>query len=223
MAQTEIQARLTSWLSELMAIPGLSGFEDRVRGYIKSELAKLGLTSRGDRLGNLIAMLDGDKSKPAVMLIAHMDQLGLIVRKIETSGLIRVERLGGVPEKALPAQAVVFCVEGRDLPGIVANKSHHATAPEEKYRVLPYPELVIDGGFGSAEEVLSAGIDIGTPAVYAPKVIELAGGRMGGTSVDDRAGCAVIIEVVREFRQAPRRPTLHVVFSVLEEFTSGEL
>jgi putative aminopeptidase FrvX len=214
----DVQERLRVLLRDLMLIPGISGHEGRVRRRIAAELGTHVVPSPSDRLGNLIATLDGDEAAPSVMLFAHMDQLGLIVRKIETSGLIRVERLGGVPEKALPAQAVVFCVEGRDLPGIVANKSHHATAPEEKYRVLPYSELVIDGGFGSAEEVLSAGIDIGTPVVYAPKVIELAGGRIGGTSVDDRAGCAVIIEVVRAFRQAPRRPTLHVVFSVLEEF-----
>ena len=82
------------------------------------------------------------------MLFAHMDQLGLVVRKIEASGLIRVERLGGVPEKALPSQAVLLCVgEGRDVPGVIANKSHHATLPEEKYKVLPYAELYIDAGF----------------------------------------------------------------------------
>ena len=101
------------------------------------------------------------------MLFAHMDQLGLIVRKIEATGLIRVERLGGVPEKALPAQSVVFCVDGGDVPGVIANKSHHATAPDEKYRVLPYSELIIDGGFRSVAEVLAAGIDVGTPVVYA--------------------------------------------------------
>ena len=123
------------------------------------------------------------------MLFAHMDQLGLIVRKIEATGLIRVERLGGVPEKALPAQSVVFCLDGGDVPGVIANKSHHATAPDEKYRVLPYSELIIDGGFRSAAEVLAAGIDVGTPVVYAPKVLELAGGRIAGTSVDDRAMC----------------------------------
>ena len=89
------------------------------------------------------------------MLFAHMDQLGFVVRKIEANGLVRVERLGGVPEKALPSQAVLFCVgEGRDVPGVIANKSHHATTPEEKYRVLPYPELYIDAGFASADEVL---------------------------------------------------------------------
>ena len=188
-----------------MLIPGLTGHEGRVRRYLAKQLDDLGLASRTDRLGNLIATIDGDAGAPSVMLFAHMDQLGLIVRKIEANGLVRVERLGGVPEKALAAQAVLFCVgEGRDVPGVIANKSHHATAPDEKYRVLPYAELYIDAGFDSAEAVLAAGIDIGTPVVYAPKVVELAGDRIAGTSVDDRAGCAVVVEVARALQAAPR-------------------
>lgn len=211
--------RLRSLTSALMLVPGLSGHEGRVRRRIAAELAALGIASRSDRLGNLIATLDGAIDAPAVMLFAHMDQLGLIVRKIEANGLIRVERLGGVPEKALPAQAVLFSIgEGRDIPGVIANKSHHATQPEEKYRVLPYPELYIDAGFASADDVLVAGIDIGTPVVYAPKVVELAGNRLAGTSVDDRAACAVLIEAGRRLAATTRRPTVHLVFSVLEEF-----
>src|SRR5690606_8180250 len=81
-----------------------------------------------------------------------------------------------------------------------------------------YPELYIDAGFARAEEVLAAGIDIGTPIVYAPKVVDLAGGRIAGTSVDDRAACAVMVEVARALNAAKKRPTVHFVFSVLEEF-----
>jgi putative aminopeptidase FrvX len=211
--------RLQQLVTELMMIPGLSGYEGRVRRCIAGELSALGFTSRTDRLGNLIATLQGNNAAPSVMLFAHMDQLGFIVRKIEASGLIRVERLGGVPERALPSQAVLLCIEeGKDVAGVIANKSHHATAPEEKYRVLPYPELYIDAGFGSAADVLTAGIDVGTPVVYAPKTIAMAGNRIAGTSVDDRAGCAVMIEAARRLKTISRRPTVHLVFSVQEEF-----
>jgi putative aminopeptidase FrvX len=214
-----LKERLRALTAELMRIPGLSGHEDRVRRRIAAELKAMGIGSQTDTLGNLIATIEGEARTPSVMLFAHTDQLGLVVRKIEANGLIRVERLGGVPERALASQEVLLCVgEGRDVPGLIANKSHHATAQDEKYRVLPYQEIYIDTGLASADEVLAAGIDIGTPVVYAPKVVELAGGRIAGTSVDDRAGCAVIVEVARALLGVKRRPTVHLVFSVQEEF-----
>ena len=214
-----MQSRLKAWTKALMMIPGLSGYEGNVRRYIKAELHALGLSTRTDRLGNLIATIAGGDALPSVMFIAHMDQLGLVVRKIEASGLIRVERLGGVPEKALPAQEVVLSVgQAREIRGVIANKSHHATAPEEKYKVLPYPELYIDCGFTNAAEALAAGINIGTPIVYAPNVVELAGTRIAGTSVDDRAACAIQLELARALAARKHGPTVHLVFSVQEEF-----
>jgi putative aminopeptidase FrvX len=211
--------RLRDSLSELMIIPGLSGHEDRVRRYIAARLDNLGIASRADRIGNLIATIEGDPTAPSVMLFAHMDQLGFVVRKVESDGLIRVERLGGVPERALPSQAVLLCVgEGRDLPGVLANKSHHATTPEEKYRVVPYAELYIDTGLGSAEAVGAAGVRVGTAVVYHPRVLALAGDRLAGASVDDRAGCAALLELAAMLKRRQGLPTLHLVFSVQEEF-----
>ena len=214
-----LKDRLRISLHDLMLIPGLSGYEGRVRRHISRELDQLGFQHSTDRLGNLIATLQGDPLAPSVMLYAHMDQLGLIVRKIEANGLIRVERLGGVPERALPSQEVLFCIgEGRDVRGIIANKSHHATTPEEKYKVLPYQELYIDAGFASSHDAEIAGIKVGTPVVYRPHHIALAGDRVAGTSVDDRAGCAVVLEVARAFANGIKHPTVHFVFSVQEEF-----
>ena len=215
----ERKARLKTLLMDLMRIPGLSGHEDRVRRRLAAEMKSLGAATRTDRLGNLIATAPGDPARPSVMLFTHMDQLGLIVRKIEPNGFLRVERLGGVPERALASQQVLLCVgEGRDLPAIIANKSHHATGPEEKYRVLPYAELYLDAGFSCAAQAREAGVEIGTPVVYAPMAISLAAERVAGTAIDDRAGCAVIVEVARALIERPDRPTVHFVFSVQEEF-----
>ncbi len=213
----ETRARLKALLTELMLIPGLSGHEGRVRRYLKAAMQELGLETSTDRLGNLIATLEGDA--PSVMLFTHMDQLGFVVRKIEPGGFIRVERLGGVPERALPSQEVLICVgEGRDRVGLIANKSHHATTPDEKYKVVPYMDLYIDAGFASADEAVAAGVRLGTPVVYRPNVVELTEDRIAGTSVDDRAGCAVIVEAARALVTAKKRPTVHFVFAVQEEF-----
>lgn len=206
-------------LADLMLVPGLSGHEERVAAALRARLAALGLAHQTDRAGNLIATLAGDAARPGVMVFAHMDSLGFFVRKIEADGMIRVARMGGVPERALAAQAVVLCGAKGDVPGVIGNKSHHATGPDEKFKVLATPEIAIDAGFASREEASLAGVTIGTPVVYRPAVTRLAGGRVAGTSVDDRAGCAVLLELARGLQDGgDGRPTVHLVFSVQEEF-----
>jgi putative aminopeptidase len=214
-----LRARLSQHTRELMLIPGLSGYETRVRKRLAMDMQAIGYKTTTDVSGNLIATLEGTHKGPSVMLFAHMDQLGFVIRKIEADGWIRLERLGGVPERALASQEVLICVgEGRDVPAVIANKSHHATTPDEKYKVVPYQDLYVDAGFGSAAAVRKAGIDVGSPVVYAPRAFELDGSRICGTSVDDRAACAVMVEVAKAMRAATARPTIHFVFSVQEEF-----
>ena len=204
-------------LMDLMRIPGLSGHEDRVRRAIAKRLESMGVKSTSDRLGNLVAHFPGDG--PAVMLFTHMDQLGFIVRRIEADGFIRLERLGGVPERALAAQDVLICVgEGRDVPGVITNKSHHATTASEKYHVLPYAEVHVDAGFGSVGEAEAAGVRIGSPVVYRPFAAKLGADLVCGTSVDDRAGCAALLEVARRLRNRKAGPPVHLAFTVQEEF-----
>ncbi len=217
-----MKARLKQDLTDLMLIPGLSGHEDRVRAAIRTKLAASGITGRTDRMGNLIVSFMGSHPAPSVMVFAHMDSLGFFVRRIEDTGLIRVERMGGVPERALAAQPVTLCGSSGDIPGIITNKSHHATAPDEKHTVVKTAEIAIDTGHASRAAVEVAGIRIGTPVVYRPAADMLAGDRITGTTVDDRAGCAVLIELARilsaDSKTLRTGPTVHLVWSVQEEF-----
>ena len=208
---------LVATLERLMAIPGLSGHEDRVRRAIAQDLDALGIAHRSDRLGNLVAHFPGEG--PRVMLFTHMDQLGFVVRKIEADGFLRVERLGGVPERALASQDVVVALgEGRDIPGVIANKSHHATSPEEKYQVVRVPDVFIDCGFESREEAEALGVRIGAPVVYSPSFRRLGTHRVSGTAVDDRAGCAVLLAVAKAMAAREAGPPVDLAFTVLEEF-----
>jgi putative aminopeptidase FrvX len=212
-----MKERIKRDLMGLMRIPGLSGHEDRVRRDLRDRLREIGVESTSDRLGNLVAQFPGQG--PSVMLFTHMDQLGFIVRGIEADGLIRLERLGGVPERALAAQEVLICVaKGTDIPGIIANKSHHATTQSEKYQVTPYADLYVDVGMSSASAVEAAGVRIGTPVVYAPHAAMLADDRITGTSIDDRAGCAVLLEMARLLKCRKSGPPVSLAFTVLEEF-----
>ncbi len=214
-----LQDRLDTLLGELMLIPGLSGYEGRVRRFLAGRLAGMGLASYTDRFGNLIATMPGTHGGPSVMLFAHMDQIGFVVRRIEESGLLRLERVGGIPEKVLPATAVLICLrEGRDRPGVIGAKSNHVTPEAEKYLVQPYIDLYVDAGFADGAEARAHGVEVGTPVVYQPHVERLGPNRLTGTSIDDRGGCAVVLEVARGLQGLAERPTVHVVFAVQEEY-----
>ena len=102
-----MKSRLRQDLKALMLIPGLSGHEERVAAWLRLRLEVLSLTHRTDRLGNLIATIPGDPAKPSVLIFTHMDQLGFFVRKIESDGLIRVERMGGVSERVVDRDTVL--------------------------------------------------------------------------------------------------------------------
>ncbi len=205
-------------LQKLMATPGLSGHEDRVRAVIASELDALGVSHRTDRMCNLVAEFHGEG--PNVMLFTHMDQLGFVVRKIEDDGFLRVERLGGVPERALASQEVIVALgKGRDVPGIIANKSHHATTPDEKYTVVRVADLYVDCGFETKSEAETAGVRIGSPVVYAPGSFRIGKHRLAGPAVDDRAGCAVLLSVAEGLaNRKGNGANVSLAFTVQEEF-----
>ncbi len=209
--------RIRKDLLALMRVPGLSGHEDRVRRAIAARLDAMGCAAQSDVLGNLWVSFEGQG--PSVMLFTHMDQLGFVVRKIEAGGQLRLERVGGVPERALAGQEVLICLgEGRDLPGVIANKSHHATPAAEKYTVVPYAEVFVDAGFASGAEAEAAGVRIGLPVVYAPRAMVLQEHRVMGTSVDDRAGCAVLLDLAETLVARRGGPPVHLCFTVQEEF-----
>ena len=206
-------------LKDLVLISGLSGHETRVREYLTEQLKQNKLNTKTDVLGNLICTLQGDDKLPSIILFAHMDQLGFMVKKIDENGYIRVERVGGVPEKALLSQDVVIVNNKQKLiEGVIGNKSHHATQQNEKYNVNKITEIYIDAGFKSKREALRNGINIGSPVTYAPYYKSLKNNNVCGSSIDDRAGCAVILSAAKSLNKSKNRPTVHIVFSVQEEF-----
>ena len=211
--------QIKKYLHDLCLISGLSGYEDEVRKYLSSQLDTNKLKNTSDVLGNLICTLPGNDNLPSVMLFAHMDQLGFVIKKIEDNGFIRIERLGGVPEKALTSQEMVIINnKGQYINAVIGNKSHHATTIDEKYKVSLVKDLFLDAGFSNKKEVLENGINIGSPITYLPSFNDIGSNCVAGTAIDDRAGCAVILNIAKRLLDEKNRPTVHIVFSVQEEF-----
>lgn len=214
-----IEPSVRKHLRELTNTPGLAGHEQRVAHYLAHHLQPHTDTLHTDTLGNVISTINGtDPDAPTILLFAHMDSLGFIVRKIEPDGYIRIHRLGGIPIKILPATPVTLTTPQGDIPGIIATKAHHVTPPHEKTTVTPIEDLYIDIGTTNKQQTHDLGIQPGTPVTYEGRYVELAGDRVNATFLDNRAGCVTILETARKL--AERRPasTVHVVGTVQEEF-----
>jgi len=214
-----MKEKLAKRIRDLALIEGLSGHEQKVSAYMKAEFEKNGLSVRVDPLGNTITSILG-KGKYSILVTSHMDSLGFVVKNITADGFLKLERVGGIPEKTLAAlQVSVVSEEGKAYPGVIGVKSHHLTSAEEKYKVDHYQELYVDLGTKSKEEVLALGIDVGCPIVYQPAFIRLQNDRVSGTSFDDRVACAIVLELAERFAQKPALATVHLAGTVQEEYT----
>lgn len=208
-------------LEQLCAIHAVSGREDRITAFVRDRIQPLVDEVSVDNLGNVVGILKGmEHPDYRLMLQAHMDELGLIVRNITEDGFLLIERVGGMPEKSLLGQRVdVLTDDGRLVSGYVGAKSHHITGSDEKYRVPTVHEMFIDLGLEGREAVEQAGVQVGDPVTYHPNYHRFGDGMICSKALDNRVSVFVLLEVLKAL--ARDRPPCTVVFSftVLEEFS----
>jgi putative aminopeptidase FrvX len=202
----------------LSSVAAPAGHEDRLTAAVVEHLEARDLVPVVDRLGQVAVAFGPNDRRPLVMVTAHLDELGLIVRGIDVDGMLRVHRLGGMPERVLPGTRLLVHTRAGDLPAIVGLKSHHLTPPDEKYIARPATELYLDLGFRHGLEAESAGVRVGDPVTYAPEWDTLQNGRFSGKSLDDRLGVAVLLAYVDHLIQDPPPTQLVVSFTTMEEF-----
>jgi putative aminopeptidase FrvX len=206
-------------LQEMCLTSALSGHEEDMIALMKREFSRHLTEVRVDRLGNVIGRMEGsDPGAPTVMIFAHMDEIGFMVRKIDPDGFIRITRVGGVPEKSLPGQRLLLRGTRGDCLGVVGPKSHHITPAEEKFNVVPIPDLFVDVGAHSKAEAEALGLYVGTPVMYHGFFQEMPGGQFAGKAIDNRGGCFVLVQVLRLLAHSPPKATVYFVGSVQEEF-----
>ena len=208
-------------LEQLCAIHAVSGREDAMTAFIRDYVRPLVDEVSVDNLGNVVAILRGSQSpEHRLMLQAHMDELGLIVRNITADGFLQIERVGGIPEKSLLGQRVdVLTDDNRLITGYVGAKSHHVTSSDEKYKVPSVHDMFIDVGMASREAVEAAGIQVGDPVTYHPNYQRFGDGMICSKALDNRVSIFILLETLKSL--AEQRPPSTIVFSftVLEEFS----
>jgi putative aminopeptidase FrvX len=208
-------------LQELCAVHAVSGREDRMTAFVRDLIRPWADRVDVDNLGNVVATLKGTTYPDyRLMLQAHMDELGLIIRNITPDGFLLIERVGGMPEKTLMGQRMELLTDdGHLIPGYVGAKSHHITGPDEKYKVPSVHDMFIDVGLPSRAAVENAGIQVGDPATYTPNFHRFGDGMICSKALDNRVGVFALLEIMKQFWKNRPPCTLVFSFTVLEEFS----
>jgi len=196
-------------LKKLSEAFGPSGCEAEVRAVLTEELTPHVDQWMKDALGNLIAVKPGTKG-PKVMLAAHMDEVGMMISSIDRSGLLRFRKVGGIDDRVLVSKHVV--IGPKKIPGVIGAKAIHLQRPEERTQVIPLSGLYIDIGAKSKEDAEKL-VKLGDYAVFATEFAHLSDTVVKGKAFDDRSGCAVLAEVLKEQYSLP----VYGAFTVQEE------
>lgn len=194
---------MESLIKQLVETYGPSGFEDQVRQLIRQEIAPLADEISVDAMGNLIARKAGDGSGLRVMVAAHMDEIGVMVTHITEKGFLRFTNIGGVRPHTLMGGRVLFA-DG--TAGVISSEKL-----EDLKQIHPLQKHYIDVGASGRED---CPVEVGAAACFDRSFVA-RGGHFTAKSMDDRIGCAVVIEAMKRLESSPHE--IYFVFSVQEE------
>ncbi|MEX0967011.1 MAG: M42 family metallopeptidase [Bacteroidia bacterium] len=200
---------------EISETPGAPGYENRIREVVLREVSPLADHVSVDNLGNVVALkkgtASGTENRKRVMAAAHMDEIGFIVKHIDSNGFIRFHLLGGFDPKTLTAQRVI--IHGKkDVVGVMGSKPIHVMNEEERKRLPKATDYFIDCGM--PREEVEQFISVGNPITRDREFIQM-GHCVNGKSIDNRVAVFLLIEALRELKDIPY--DFYAVFTVQEE------
>lgn len=198
-------------LRALCALPGVSGYEDRVRDYIRRAAEPHAQSIRTDAMGNLIVFKKGRADTGhRLMLCAHMDEVGLMVTRVTDDGYLKFDTVGGIDRRVLLGKPVLV---GEGLtPGVIGLKAYHLVSSEEEKKVPKLEDFYIDIG-AKDKSAAEERVRLGDWAVFAGDMLEFGDGLFKSKAIDDRIGCAVMLKLLA--RELPMDCVF--VFTVQEE------
>ena len=206
---------LIETLEKLSKASGVTGREEEVADLMKKLLKPYVDEIKEDSLGNVIGIKKGKKNSPKIMLAAHMDEIGLVIKTITKEGFLHFAKLGGIDDRILLAQKVLVYTEKGPLHGIIGSRPPHIQKEEERKKVISYDELFIDIGAANQEEAKKMGVKIGDPVGFDVEFSRIKKDIVIGKALDDRVGCAIMIEALKRLEKT--ECTIYAVGTVQEE------
>jgi putative aminopeptidase FrvX len=206
-------------LEALCNIPAVAGHEDQMIAFITERYSRFSPDVSVDGIGNVTARLTGSSEVPRIMLFAHMDQVGLCVKRITSDGYLRVDRIGGINRKVLVGREVLVHTEsGAVIAGTTGVMAHHLTPDAQRFTVPDIPDLYVDVGAASKEEVAAFGIQVGDSITFNSAYQRLGKSRVRAQALDNRIGMYIVLKVAEALAAASHPNTVYAVATVQEEF-----
>lgn len=202
----------------LTELPGAPGNEHAVRKFMKSELEKYSDEIIQDHLGGIFGVRKGDEQGPKIMVAGHMDEVGFMVTQITENGMLRFQPLGGWWSQVLLAQRVEIITENGPVIGVIGSIPPHLLSDEVRNKPMDIKNMLIDIGADDLEDAKSIGIRPGqqivpicpfTPMANQKKILAKAW--------DNRYGCGLAIELLKEVKDDKLPNTLYAGANVMEE------
>ncbi|PIV20392.1 MAG: peptidase M42 [Deltaproteobacteria bacterium CG_4_8_14_3_um_filter_45_9] len=203
---------------KLVEISGGSGFEEKVIEFIAAELKRSLQDVSVDPMGNVIGKTG--KGKKSVMICAHSDEVGMLVKYIAPKGYIYFDLNGMIDERVLLSTRVDICSDKGIYTGVVGVKNRHLLTAEDLKRPISISDLWIDVGAEGAEEVRRWGIEIGDPIVFHPNFQKIGKDTILSKAIDNRAGCAILIDLAERMKSKKIDYQLFFVAATQEEVGS---
>ena len=202
-------------IKKLSDMQGISGYENRINEKIEDMLKEVSDEAFIDTLGNVIAVKKcGKENAKKILIEAHMDEIGLMVKDIDENGFLTVVNVGGIDQRVLPSAEVI--VHGKkDLLGVIGAKPPHLQADGEEEKSSKLKDMAVDTGL-AAEEVKKL-VSIGDSITMKANCTELLGDKISGKSLDDRASIASVITVLENLKNENLDVDVYAVLAVKEE------
>ena len=203
-------------LRELCLVCGPTGSEEKVAELIRGKLDLLGYEYMTDRLGNVIVHI-ACEGAPRLMVSAHMDEVGFIVNEITEDGYLRFAALGGIDPRVLSGKHIIL--EGNDgtpVQGIIGSKAIHHQTPDERKTAKKIKDMYIDIGVKKREEAEKF-VALGTSGTFDSAFVEFGDGFIKSKAIDDRLGCAIMLDVLGRIKGQNIPLDLYFCFTVREE------
>ncbi|HVG27196.1 MAG TPA: M42 family metallopeptidase [Acidobacteriaceae bacterium] len=204
-------------LQRLADAPGPPGAEDPVRAIMVAEMKPLvSMPLRYDGMGSVIAQLG--TSGPRIMIDAHMDELGGMVRRIAPNGQLSMQMLGGWLDQALVNQRWIILGSKGPVHAVTGIRDIHVATATERSAVIPRDSIFLDTGARTPAEAAALGLEPGDPVVPDAPFTDMNGtGNFLGKGWDDRIGCAVLLQAMARLAKLPHANQLFFVATTQEE------